>query len=208
MNSLKQSIGQLFKAGLILRALLATFVIAMPVAAQPLDALEKSCISATRDVATLFDSVNRCPEANAGVDLPIQLNQQVPLDASRTVDLDGQLLSFEWSLVRAPKGSAVAVDESSSVRSHFTPDLAGDYVFELQVTDSAGAVAKDRVTFSTNNVPPVAQTSKDLTVPVGQMVSLDAARSYDLDGDVLAYQWTLVEKPKNSSTRLSIFAFG
>ncbi|MFK8029455.1 MAG: thrombospondin type 3 repeat-containing protein [Gammaproteobacteria bacterium] len=203
MNSFNLSIGRILKAGLILPPLLAIIVIARPLAAQSLDAAEQSCITATRDVAALFDSVNRCPQANAGMDLPVQLNQLVALDASRTVDLDGHALRFEWFLVEAPKGSAAAANEPSSLRTDFTPDLAGDYVFELQVTDKAGAVARDRVTFSTNNVPPVAQTSKDLTVQVGQMVSLDAARSYDLDGDVLAYQWTLVEQPKTSSASLS-----
>ncbi len=94
MNSLIQSINRLFRTGLI-PVLLGMLAIALPAAAQTPETSKQGCASSSRDVSSLFDGINRCPQADAGQDLPIQLNQPIPLDASRTVDVDGQRLTFE-----------------------------------------------------------------------------------------------------------------
>ncbi|MFK8029447.1 MAG: PKD domain-containing protein [Gammaproteobacteria bacterium] len=204
MKPFSHSFGRLVQAGLFLPAVIVTFVLSAPAFAEAPDIDSAICVSDSKEISALFSAdVNRCPQAHAGYDTPIVLNQRIPLDASRTVDMDGQRLTFDWRLVKGPTGSGVDIEDASSLRTGFTPDLAGDYVFELMVTDSKGGTATDTVTFSTNNVPPVARAGANRTAHLGEMVALNASRSYDLDNDVLAYQWTMVEKPTDSTARLS-----
>src|SRR5688572_24680386 len=53
-----------------------------------------------------------------------------------------------------------------------------------------------------NNAAPVADAGADQGVDVGDVVLLDASGSEDPDGDDIAYDWDLVEKPAGSSTSL------
>ena len=48
-------------------------------------------------------------------------------------DLD--LINYSWTLVERPSGSSLALMEQNSSNRTFTPDLAGEYVFELIVTN-------------------------------------------------------------------------
>ena len=205
MNSLNHLICRFGQIARFLPVFLIASLINVPASAEAgLDDSAQRCSPATRGIDQLFASggTNHCPQAHAGINRPIELNQRVALDGSRTVDLDGQRLEFSWTVLRAPAGSAVGVENPDALKTHFTPDLAGDYLIELEVTDSMGGVSRDTVTFSTGNLPPVAHAGSDLTGEVGQLVYLDAERSYDFDNDVLAYQWTLIEQPSDSLATL------
>jgi hypothetical protein len=47
----------------------------------------------------------------------------------------------------------------------------------------------------TNNVPPIAVAGADLTGEVNRDISLDGSTSYDPDGDLLFYAWTILLSP-------------
>lgn len=160
-------------------------------------------IGATASEANDASFDNHCPMANAGFDLPIMVDQSVSLDARNSTDIDGQQLLFAWKTVKAPNGSHARPREPNSIKTEFVPDLAGDYVFELSVTDSLGAVSTDTVTFSTANILPVANAGADLTAAVGTLVQFDATHSYDLNQDSLNYRWSVIDKPGNSRSTLA-----
>ncbi len=56
---------------------------------------------------------------------------------------------------------------------------------------------------TTANNPPVANAGPDQTVPMGTVVTLDASRSNDVDGNPLSLSWTIVAEPAGSGAILS-----
>ena len=55
-----------------------------------------------------------------------------------------------------------------------------------------------------SNKAPVADAGDDhAIIEIGTVVELDGSGSYDLDGDPLAYEWTIIQKPLDSTTELS-----
>lgn len=141
---------------------------------------------------------NTPPVAEAGPDITAYVGDAVTLDGSGSTDLDGDILSYRWSLDSVPPGSSAVVSGNSGPRSGFTVDAFGDYVAELVVNDGHVDSIPDTVRISTLNSIPVAHAGPDQTVSVGDTVLLDGSGSTDADGDSLGYQWILVERPEQS----------
>lgn len=53
------------------------------------------------------------------------------------------------------------------------------------------------------NQPPVANAGQDQQVRLGDLVTLDGRNSYDPDGDLITYRWTITETPSGSGASLS-----
>ncbi len=87
----------------------------------------------------------------------------------------------------------------------FTPDLPGNYVLQLVVTDSLGDASQPAaVTISAANTTPVAEAGPDQSVTrAGTTVQLVGSQSNDPDGDLITYQWSFVSKPDRSSAQLN-----
>jgi len=61
------------------------------------------------------------------------------LDGSASYDPSGgTIVDWDWQLVSYPSGSAVTMPPGDAIRSNFVPDMAGDYVGQLVVTNDAG----------------------------------------------------------------------
>jgi hypothetical protein len=61
------------------------------------------------------------------------------LDGSASSDPNNFLpLTYAWSFISKPAGSAAVLSNSSIVNPTFTPDAKGDYLIQLIVTDAAG----------------------------------------------------------------------
>ncbi len=154
-------------------------------------------------VSTL--SFNRPPIANAGPDQSIHVSGSVTLDGSGSSDPDGNPITYTWSFVSKPPGSIAAFSNPAIVNPTFTPDLPGDYVIQLVVTDSFGAASQpDQVTISTLNSAPIAEAGPDQAITLtGATVHLDGSQSYDPDGDLITYEWTFLSKPQGSNATLT-----
>ena len=60
-------------------------------------------------------------------------------DGSASYDPSGgTIVDWDWQLVSYPSGSAVTMPPGDAIRSNFVPDMAGDYVGQLVVTNDAG----------------------------------------------------------------------
>jgi len=57
-------------------------------------------------------------------------------------DLDGAITNYSWTLYSAPAGATATMPAGTANRRNFTPDVAGDYVGELIVTDDSGLVSE------------------------------------------------------------------
>src|SRR5262249_22675205 len=74
---------------------------------------------------------NSRPIANAGPDQTVALGADVSLDGSASTDVDGDFLTYAWTITYAPPGSTSVLDDPAAVRPHFQADLPGTYVAQL-----------------------------------------------------------------------------
>ena len=78
---------------------------------------------------------NTPPVANAGAAQSVVINAVVTLDGSKSSDVNGDALSYAWTLTDKPAGSTVALANSTSAKASFTADVAGVYTATLVVSD-------------------------------------------------------------------------
>jgi hypothetical protein len=88
---------------------------------------------------------NQPPIANAGPDQTVTVGTLVTLDGRRSSDPDGDPITFQWRFVSIPEGSAATLTDADKAQATFTPDVAGEYIIELTVTDPDGATGSDTV---------------------------------------------------------------
>ncbi|HOD51992.1 MAG TPA: tandem-95 repeat protein, partial [Candidatus Hydrogenedentes bacterium] len=91
-------------------------------------------------VITVTEQENVPPVADAGSDQSVAYGTQAYLDGSASYDPDSgpQPLAFLWSFVSLPALSGLTNDDISgrtTALPWFTPDVAGNYVLQLEVTD-------------------------------------------------------------------------
>lgn len=156
---------------------------------------------------------NNPPVADAGVNVSGMTDSTVALNGTGSNDPDGDALTYHWSFVYVPEGSAVATRESPFTVNHsaeasspsFTPDQAGPYIIELTVNDGKVSSAADQVvvTITASDVLPVANAGADQSASEGASITLNGGASYDPKGRPITYLWTLVDKPAGSAATLS-----
>ncbi len=145
---------------------------------------------------------NEVPTADAGMNQTIQLASDqttisVTLDASESDDSDGAIVAYRWTGSPTP-------DEVVSPRVSLG---AGRHVFTLEVEDNDGAKDTDTVAITVNPVPtqnrtPTADAGVNRTIELapGQTTipfALDASRSADPDGTIVAYRWSGIRDPED-----------
>ncbi len=148
---------------------------------------------------------NARPVANAGPDQTVNVDSVVNLDGNASTDANNDPLSFDWSLVARPNGSAAVLSLDMTPTPSFTADRPGEFVVQLVVNDGNSASDPDTavITAVSQNRPPVAVVTADaVSVPIGTTVQLDGSASSDPDGDTLTYEWS-IQVPAGSSAALS-----
>ena len=140
------------------------------------------------------------PVANAGPNLgSVNSGTIITLDGSASSDPNGDPLTYSWTLLTKPAGSAAVLANPTSVFPSFTVDRAGDYVVRLIVNDGTQNSAPDSATISTSNVAPVANAGPDQGGKLpGALITLDGSASSDANGDPLTYSWAFTSKPAGS----------
>ncbi len=143
---------------------------------------------------------NRAPIAVAGDDVGVAVGDTVALDGGRSRDPDGDALTFRWSLVLHPEGTAATLIGADGTKPALVVDVRGTYVIELIVSDGQLQGVPDRVSVRAgiDNVAPVADAGPDLEAIVGSEVLLDGSASSDANGDALTYAWSAREVPPRS----------
>ena len=162
--------------------------------------LDSSVVTTTVTAA----SANVAPVANAGIVQSVALGP-VTLDGSGSTDANGDTLTYSWTLLARPIGSAAALNDITSAKPTFTADLVGVYVASLVVNDGkvSSTIVTTTVTASVANVAPVANAGSFQNVVTGQPVTVSGAGSTDANADVLTYKWAMVSKPLDSTATLA-----
>lgn len=138
-----------------------------------------------------INALNSAPIADAGDDQAGTVGQSVTLDGVGSNDGDGDPLTFAWSLVARPDGSAATLSDAGQPNASFIPDRAGEYVVQLIVDDGYASSAPDTTIVTISEPPPsnrdpqitsvAATTGQSGTPYLHQVVAADP------DGDPLAY---------------------
>lgn len=96
-------------------------------------------------ISTLFffiscedDDADHGLTAIAGMDKEVNVGQSVELDASSSIDLTGESLNYSWSFVSTPQESNSQINNPSSGQASFVPDVQGDYVVQLTISNALG----------------------------------------------------------------------
>ncbi len=115
-------------------------------------------------------------------------SESVLLDGSDSYDDDGSIVSYEWK-----EGSTV-IGTSSTINISFN---VGIHNIILTVTDDDGNTDEDEVVVTIiENQDPVADAGNIINVTDeddngSETVQLDGSDSYDEDGTIVSYSWTL-----------------
>ncbi len=145
------------------------------------------------------------PAANAGEDGSLLLGGPVQLDGTGSLFCAryASTAVYDWNFASVPPGSAIdatALTDNrtiDAVKPSFVPDVAGDYVVELRVSDESGESAPDYAVMSVTvgDAPPIADCGPDLTGEVGASLTFDGSASNDPEGAVLEYYWAMTGSP-------------
>jgi hypothetical protein len=127
------------------------------------------------------DNDNTAPVADAGPDQTtnVLVGDVVILDGSGSSDADGDTLSYLWSFVSVPPGSAAVLTDSTSDMPSFTADVAGTYVAQLVVNDGGRRnSAPDEVTII------VVAPAPTVIITIPEPLSLFTANPVTVEGTV------------------------
>ncbi len=155
--------------------------------------------------SVLITSNNVAPVANAGPDQGGKLpGARITLNGSPSSDGDGDPLTYSWSFITRPAGSAAILSSTTSVSPTFTVDRDGTYTVQLIVNDGTVNSAPDSVTITSDNVAPVANAGPDQGGKApGAPITLNGSQSSDANRDPLTYSWSFITKPPGSTAVLA-----
>jgi hypothetical protein len=165
--------------------------------------LTTPAVTSTSTVAINGPAAQTPPSANSGTGGNIPLRRIAILNGSASSDTNTPPLplTYAWTLVSAPAGSAVSTASirfPTSPEAVFVPDVPGNYVFKLAVSTTAGSSSAN-VTYTAQIFPPVAVPGKPQNAETGTFVFLNGKDSYDPNGLPITFAWTFASLPAGSA---------
>jgi hypothetical protein len=166
----------------------------------------------TARVQATAASVQAAPSGN----LQAIVGASVTLDASGSSASSAVISDYSWSVLKRPSQSVAEIVKSGPAVAQFTPDLAGDYVVSLQVTDSNGGKATTTLALTAGQALPAASVAATVSfagpvtshatsaVVVNSLLILDGTDNVDANGRPLALSWAVVSAPAGSASTVSV----
>lgn len=147
---------------------------------------------------------SRPPFANAGTNQTVRPGAAVSLDGGASYDdnTETALLQYAWSFSSMPAGSLTTLADANTMTPRFVPDLPGNYVATLIVTDQDGLASQPSQVTIGENPPPTATAGPDQLVIVNHSVVLNGS-AIDPDGDAITYTWQIAAEPPGSRAQLA-----
>lgn len=147
-------------------------------------------------------TTNSAPIADAGPDQAVSTVGTTVSLGGQSFDPDGDTIVYSWSIKTKPSGSSAVLSAPDSPNPTFIVDVYGDYVIGLVVSDPWTSSEPDTMVVSFANLKPVAIAGTPFSLVLGSPASLNGSGSYDPNGDLLTYKWSLVEAPASSTAQL------
>lgn len=152
---------------------------------------------------------NGTPAANPGLNMNAFVNRPIVLDGSGSNDAEDDPLRFQWSITSKPERSISQLFDANTVAPSFTPDLPGDYSFQLIVNDGKTSSPPATVSIAASIKPP---PTVDVGVPNPfqkfvplntETISLNGSASHtNPPGESLTYLWTI--QPQGNAPPVSL----
>ena len=145
-------------------------------------------ISGNGRIVLVDTPLSPTPIARAGNDQMIadidgNGSEVVALDGSNSFDNNGSIVSWDW---QDNLGDAISDGETTNANLSL-----GKHTITLTVTDDQGLTDTDTVAVTVHALL-VADAGEDIVADTGEEVTLDASGSYDQDGHIVQYAWTLL----------------
>jgi hypothetical protein len=135
---------------------------------------------------------NSIPTANAGKDQTWPINTLINLSGDQSKDSDSDPLTYVWTIKKAPKNNAIALENPNIINPTLTPNVIGEYIIQLIVNDGKSNSQPDIVKIKiTNDSDP--KDNKAPTVNAGKDQSVSSSsNSQPTLGTNLAFveDWT------------------
>lgn len=154
-------------------------------------------------ITDYFVPANVPPVANAGTNVNMTLPENsTVLNGSTSNDADGFLTSYLWTKKSGPSTWNLS---SATVSSPTLTNLvAGSYVFQLKVTDNAGAADSSLVYVNVSaapviNQPPIASAGANQSIVLPAASVQLSGIGTDVDGTIASYTWTKDSGPGSYS---------
>ena len=139
------------------------------------------------DTAVL-NVINVRPVTNAGTDQVVTKGSDVILNGAG-YDADGDVLSYQWSLLSQPAGSQATLVNQTTQVSQFVADQVGVYIAQLIADDWQLGGEPDTVTVTAVNQAPVCEQAiaqpNALWPPNHKFITITLQGITDPDGDAL-----------------------
>jgi hypothetical protein len=143
--------------------------------------------------------VNKTPTAVASRadNEAVIAGQEVKLLSRGSLDPEGGPLTFQWKQLAGP---ALEIPNAAAEVLNLSPKEAGEYVFELVVSDGENESLPSKTDFVVRprNTAPTARIASVTACEPGGKIILDGSASSDPDNDKLEYRWTKVSGPDAS----------
>ncbi|MEE9455318.1 MAG: PKD domain-containing protein, partial [Paracoccaceae bacterium] len=160
----------------------------------------------SKPIVLVFEATNQPPVADAGVDFDTFVGDTAILNGTASSDPDGDAISYVWHFASKPAGSSVTLSDMHVARPSFIPDVRGNYILELVVSDFLGTSLADQVTVTAPNRAPIAQIEGEAAGETGASTGFYGGNSSDPDNDTLSYVWSITQAPTGSTATLTVSA--
>ncbi len=137
---------------------------------------------------------NQVPVAEAGANDTITLPKDVLTLNGSGKDADGEIVAYLWSQKSGPAASVI--EDPGAASTQVTDLIAGNYVFQLMVTDDKGATGVDTVSITVKELPTQTLTLQPTNNPdeIG-VTLLNGANSTGISPEISIDAWTTGGKP-------------
>ena len=116
-------------------------------------------------LAITVNNINQAPIADAGPDQTVFTVDTVQLDGSGSSDLDGDTLTYLWS-VSATTGGTITISDVNAESPTVNFGQGGTFTLQLEVSDGTDTDT-DTVTIVVNDVPLISVLDATISVPEG-----------------------------------------
>lgn len=138
---------------------------------------------------------NGPPTANAGSDTTIVLPTSSATLNGIGSDTDGVIIAYFWRQLSGP--TTATISSTTTPSTVVGSMIAGDYIFQLRVTDDRGDTATDAIQVTVNpaNLLPIVEAGANqiITLPI-DTITITATAS-DPDGTINTISWVKVSGP-------------